>query len=73
MSINYNRKITKDCIDNKSYNKLQLQFNYPPYWDDCLYYVPTGNRRRRSIKQLFNYQRRMYKTWKHNRLNQWKQ
>lgn len=45
-----------------------------PYWDEGFNYYPKIKwyNYRRPKKRLLMYQVRMYKTWKHNRKNQWK-
>lgn len=62
MSINYDRKVTKDVTDNGTYKKLQLKILYPIYWDEGI------NLR----KGLYTSQYRMYRTWKYTRKNQYK-
>ena len=46
-----------------------------PYWEDYHCQYPSRNRGFKAYKirkkQLFSYQRRMYRTWKHNRKQQW--
>ena len=63
MSKNYDRMVTKNVTDNGTYKKLQLRITYPPY-DDSWCFTNENN--------LFNYQYRMYRTWKYTRKNQYK-
>jgi len=59
--------------DNRTYNILNND-NTDPYWDEGLHFYPEQSRITRKFKkkQLLMYQIRMYKTWKHNRSNQYK-
>lgn len=46
---------------------------YPPYWDDGMIFYPKYRRGYKNPnKYIQSYQIRMYKTWKHNRKQQWK-
>ena len=74
MSVNYNRAIVKSCTNNSYYRKKQIKWMYPPYWDEgCLYLYPAYRRGYKNPhKYVFPGQRRMYRTWKHNRKTQWK-
>ena len=51
----------KTTTNRHEYHILFLRDLYPPYCDDG--YSPG---------ELYSYQKRMYKTWKHNRKTQWK-
>jgi len=63
MSINRNRAKLNKVKTSKEYLAIQYNENYPLYWDECI-----------SFKGgLMRFQQRMYKTWKHNRRNQWKE
>lgn len=64
----------KSTTCNREYHVLTLKTEYPPYWDEGIYFYPKGRRGfKQSNKQIMNYQRRMYRTWKHNRKTQWKE
>jgi len=63
-----NRRVIKI----KRMNKL-----YPPYWDEMLSHnarIKNLNHRRRKRKwnDVYSYQYRRFRTWKHNRKNKWK-
>ena len=70
MSVNnFNRKRGYTITDNHAYRVLVV-LDDDPYWDEGLnYYKSKG--KRGNKKQIFNYQRRMYRTWKHNRNTQY--
>ena len=73
MSKNNNRAKVKHAFNNKIYKALLLEFYYPVYSDDGVYMYPPCRRGfKNSNKQIYSYQVRMYKTWKHTRLHQWK-
>ena len=74
MSINLNRSKLKYARDNHEYRILFLKQEYPPYWDECQYLYPRKAHcwAKSTGKRLMSYQLRMYKTWKHNRLTQWR-
>jgi hypothetical protein len=62
MSVNFNRKITKNAFTNNEFMAIRFR-----YWHGCWYEeygkLKTG---------LYPNQRRMYRTWKHNRKTQYK-
>ena len=63
-------RIARTTTCRKVYS-IVTKTNYgDPYPDEGVRYSHTRGFRRR--KQIFNFQRRMYKTWKHNRKTQWK-
>ena len=62
MSINRNRAKYNKAHDGKGYHRLHLRELYPPYDE-------TGWNWKTNIS---NHHRRAFKTWKHNRKNQWK-
>lgn len=73
MSVNRNRAKLLIAYNNKVYRRILINMYYPAYWDDGL--VPYPHCRRgfkQQKKRIYYYQVRMYKTWKHNRKNQWK-
>ena len=75
MSVNFNRAGQKWITDRRTYN-IKVIYDDDPYWDEGLHLWPNWNTRYednwKRRKQLFSYQMRMYKTWKHNRKTQWK-
>lgn len=76
MSVNFNRTKYNKAKDRKGYKILLYDDLYPLYWDEGIKFYPNwkprfeDNWKRR--KQVYSYQIRMYKTWKHNRKTQWK-
>ena len=59
--------------NRKEYHVLFLKEEFPPYWDEGVNLYPRYRRGYKNPrKQIFSYQVRMYKTWKHNRTTQWK-
>ena len=63
----------KTTIHRREYRILFLKEEFPPYWDEGLNFYPIWRRGcKNPHKQIMSYQRRMYKTWKHNRKTQWK-
>ena len=61
----------KTTMYRKEYNVATR--NDDPYWDECITFYPKYRRGfKNSNKTIMSYQVRMYKTWKHNRKNQWK-
>jgi len=71
MSVNTNRKRTDIVTDNRSYKVINLTYFYPPYWDEGIVHYKSRGFRNIKKKRIFAYQYRMYRTWKHNRDNQW--
>lgn len=81
MSQNTNRAKLKLANNNQEYRIIWFNFEYPPYWDECVGY--HYKRTRKSVvgsksyrcwkrKEIMHHEYRMYRTWKHNRKNQWK-
>ena len=64
MSINRNRAKLNKAQNSQDETKIFLRILYPPYWEDGWTWR-HGN--------LPNHKWREFKTWKHNRKNQWKQ
>ena len=62
MSINHNRAKYNKAQTRRGYKNLLYDDLYPPYWDEGI----------RFYGKIMSYQVRMYKTWKHNRITQWK-
>lgn len=76
MSINnLNRKKSESILNRKNY-KIITTIDDDPYWDEGLSFHKSKGWRNKSKaqrkKELLCYQVRQYKTWKYNRLNQWK-
>ncbi len=65
MSINRNRKKLNVAITNSNYNCIQLNVNYPIYWDE-------GIVSKSKVKFLYSFKYRSYKSWKYNRKTQYK-
>ena len=75
MSVNRNRSKTKMVCDNHSYRLINLNEEFPPYWDEGINFYSRHNRICNDNlykKRIMSYQRRMYRTWKHNRNTQYK-
>ena len=63
-------QVAKTTISRKEY-KIVTAGMCIPYWDEGYnYYNSTKHNKKKRL--LLMYQVRMYKTWKHNRKNQWK-
>ena len=75
MSVNFDRKKGDNTFTQKEY-KIKVIYGQDPYWDECVNLYPRWNDRYednwKRRKQLYSYQIRMYKTWKHNRKTQYK-
>ena len=68
-----NRYRSRFTNDNKTYKVKSEIIDNDPYPDEGVNYYPKYRRRfKNTKKQIRSYQRRMYKTWKHNRMNKWK-
>lgn len=64
----------KWTINRREFHVLRLKEEYSPYWDEGINWYPEWRRGRKNPhKQIMSYQRRMYKTWKHNRKTKWKE
>jgi len=71
------RNITSTLTDNHSYRVIFIRVKYPLYWDEGYdshhskeqRHKMTRNWKKREVTHV---QYRMYRTWKHNRSNQWK-
>lgn len=73
MSINRNRAKLNKANNNYEYNSKLLGILYPLYWDDGIIMYPKIRKGfKNSNKQIFAYQKRNYRTWKHNRKTQYK-
>jgi hypothetical protein len=74
MSKNRNRKKLDKANSGREYHILWSNLHYPPYWDDGVYFYPKYRSGfNNPNKRILKYQQRMYKSWKYNRLKQWKQ
>ena len=71
------RKI-ETTTNRHEYHILFLKEEYPPYYEEGINMYPKSRSIREnrgykhSNKQIYNYQRRMYRTWKHNRKTRYK-
>lgn len=73
MSKNFNRAKYNKAQRGVDIRKYKVMDLYPPYWDDGILFYPKYRRGYKNPnKVLFNYQVRMYKTWKYNRKTQFK-
>ena len=74
MSINRYRGKLNKANNNQEYKKIWLKIEFPLYWDECINLYPRLKTRgaKPPRKQIYSYQIRMYRTWKHNRKTQWK-
>ena len=72
MSKNRNRAKLKKAEDGCTYSKMLIQSEYPQYYDDGWHYWKSSGTHKWKKKQILPYQVRMYRTWKYNRLKQWK-
>jgi len=61
MSINFNRGRFNKSHNSKEYKRLLMSELYPIYWDEGIYYR----------KGILSFKYRMYRSWKHNRKNQY--
>ena len=67
------RTKSNNATSRKEYKVLSNIIDQEPYWDEGLKFYPSYNRGfKNPNKQLMSFQIRMYKTWKHNRNNQYK-
>lgn len=73
MSVNRNRKKLNKAHNGRTYRIMWLKIEYPRYWDEGVNFYPRYRKGfKNPNKQLYTFQMRMYKTWKHNRKKQWK-
>lgn len=72
-SENKNGKVAKITTNRKEY-KLSTNCKFSePYWDEGIIYYPEYRKGfKNPNKRILNYQKRIFRTWKHNRKNQWK-
>lgn len=66
-------KVARTTTSRKEYNIITRGLD-DPYWDECwgVHYKGEGWSKQPN-KQLYNYQVRLYKSWKHNRKTQYKE
>lgn len=73
MSKNRNRAKLNKATNNKEYRIIFLNYEYPIYWDDGIVEYPNYRKGfKNPNKRIFNYQVRMFRSWKYNRKTQWK-
>ena len=73
MSKNRNRAKLNKATNNKEYRIIFLNYEYPIYWDDGIVDYPNYRKGfKNPNKRIFNYQVRMFRSWKYNRKTQWK-
>lgn len=66
-------KVARTTTCRKEYNAITRGFD-DPYFDECWGTHRTNSpKHKRPNKELYYYQVRMYRTWKHNRKTQWKE
>ncbi len=73
MSVNRNRSKSDHITDGRTYRLMEINENYPPYWEEGYRYHKSKGICKWKTKQLLQYEVRMYRTWKHNRKTQWKE
>lgn len=66
----YRGVVTQKTTDKKEY-KIHSQGLNEPYWDEGLHYY-WKKKFKIKRKQIFKFQVRWYRTWKHNRKTKWK-
>jgi len=68
-----NRTRSKVSVNNREYKVLSEIIDQDPYWDEGFRYYPKYRQGfKNSKKPLLKYKIRMYRTWKHNRIKQYK-
>lgn len=77
MSKNRNRAKLNKAFNNNQDKILWIREEYGFYWEETWNTWPkTNNKERWSRnfwgKKIYQYQYRMYRSWKHNRKTQWK-
>jgi hypothetical protein len=70
-------KVEKETTCNKEYNLVKNENNWNPYWEDCWNHHPYKVNRKNNLKywkkkRIYRFQYREYRSWKHNRKQQWK-
>lgn len=65
--------ISQTTTCSKEYKIVTNDKISEPYWDEGYYTYPRYRRGfKNSNKGIYSYQVRMYKSWKHNRITQYK-
>lgn len=75
MSKNRNRAKLMEAQNNHQYQSILMGIKYPLYWDEGInFYYRKKNKavRKHKKREIYVWQVRMYKTWKHNRKTQYK-
>lgn len=74
MSKKRNRTKLSKAASSKEYNAITTCVEYPMYYDEFWSYYRTLNTHSAKPKNkvILNYQVRMYRTWKYNRMKQYK-
>lgn len=73
MSKNRNRTASKNCTQNRWYNIADFQWGFSPWDEDYWCRYPAYRKGfKNSQKQLYSYQVRQFRSWKHNRKTQYK-
>ena len=71
-----NNKVAKVTTDSRTY-RILTTIDQDIYFDECWSLHTSSGQHTKSTrkwkkKQLYAFQVRMYKTWKHNRKTKWK-
>lgn len=73
MSKNRIRAKLNKANNGREYHIILLNYLYPIYWDDGIIFFPRYRAVfKNSNKSIQRYKQRMYRTWKHNRKEKWK-
>lgn len=65
--------IMRTTTNRRNYHLALLHELYPPYWEEGINEYPRYRKGfKNPNKTIYSYQVRMYRTWKYNRLTQWK-
>jgi hypothetical protein len=74
MSKNRNRAKLNKAQNGREYHQIGMNEVYPMYWDEGIMCYPRYRKGfRNPNKVLQRYKQREYRTWKYNRLEQWKE
>ena len=73
MSTNRNRLKLRAAECGRDYHLISLNEWYPLYWDEGLNFYPYWRRGYKNPLKRISFQKvREYRTWKYNRITQWK-
>lgn len=73
MSINRNRAKLNKAKNGNQWHRIWLSELYPLYWEEGVNHYPRYRAGyKNSNKPIERYKQRMYMSWKHNRITQWK-